>query len=295
MSLVTGKITGYRCNSSGDGYSWPKMGADLRLQGGIPYTTKQGIYRLGTGKAVSCFWWQGKQGRGADCAQKTMNSTYNIRSLTEVEIGRLEKSLGKPVDRAYLVMWVSQAISDAVMLSQLPTARECRDGLLRLSREGERWLEHIKEYQGASVVLGSIQLDEICEKVLQCCGRFKSAAQHLTRGVKPGHPTSPPALMAFLDKMIGIAKRANVLPSTPTRSLRSQTAPRPQPAFFRFAAQALEVAREVIKSSPLPEPARKAALSSLRIQSREALSKILEQARGKIGTYRETPHGLVEW
>ena len=95
--------------------------------------------------------------------------------------------------------------------------------------------------------------------------------------------------------MIGIAKKAKVLPSTPGRAVRSQTAPRSPPAFFNFTIKALAIAKEVIKSSPLPDDRKKAALSILRIQSNEALSKLLEQLRGQISNYREGEHGIIEW
>jgi hypothetical protein len=51
----------------------------------------------------------------------------------------------------------------------------------------------------------------------------------------------------------------------------------------------------VIKSSPLSDGQKRAALATLRVQSEGALVKILEDLRGQIGDYRETPRGLVEW
>src|ERR1700740_3072191 len=57
----------------------------------------------------------------------------------------------------------------------------------------------------------------------------------------------------------------------------------------------LAVSRDVIKSSPLSDPQKRAALAILRVQSEGALIKILEDLRGRIGDYRETPRGFVEW
>jgi hypothetical protein len=37
-------------------------------------------------------------------------NTNEIRALTEDEIARLENALGEPIERSYLVHWVSQAI-----------------------------------------------------------------------------------------------------------------------------------------------------------------------------------------
>jgi hypothetical protein len=62
-----------------------------------------------------------------------------------------------------------------------------------------------------------------------------------------------------------------------------------------FVQTALAISRDVIKSSPLSDGQKQAALSILRVQSEGALIKILEDLRGRIGDYRETPRGFVEW
>jgi hypothetical protein len=128
--------------------------------------------------------------------------------------------------------------------------------------------------------------------VAQLCDRVDSVAEEVGRSIKPGHPRTPPPLEAFLQNMIGIAKRAKVLPSTPTRYLGSK---RPPPAFFNFVAEALAIARNVIESSLLPGHQQQAALSNLRIHSKDALIKFVEGMRGRIGDYDESSHGLVEW
>jgi hypothetical protein len=94
--------------------------------------------------------------------------------------------------------------------------------------------------------------------------------------------------------MIGIAKVAKVLPSTPGRALRSQTAPRSPPAFFEFVTEAVDIAIDVINSSPLLREQKDAAVTILASQTDNALSKLLERLRGKVGNYQERGHGLVE-
>jgi hypothetical protein len=218
-----------------------------------------------------------------------------IRPLTEHEIGRLEKAIGRSVDRDHLVYWVSEAIRDVVRLSDLPSAREYRDALLQITREGRRWLRQIEEFSGATFLPARIELNDVTGTVAGFCDSADLLAEQLGTSIKRGHPRTPFGLAAFLDCMIGIAKRAKVLPSAPSRELRSQTAPRHPPAFFEFVLVALAIARDVIKTSPLPEPKKKAAALILRVQSENALVKVIEGLRGQIGSYGEGTHGLVEW
>jgi hypothetical protein len=58
-------------------------------------------------------------------------------------------------------------------------------------------------------------------------------------------------LEAFLDPLIGIAKRAKVLPGTPSRALLAAIHSSPGPPFFGFVTKALDIAMDVIRSSPL--------------------------------------------
>ena len=217
-----------------------------------------------------------------------------IRPLTEHEIELLERAISHPVDRDHLVYWVAEAIRDVVRLSDLPSAREYRDALLQIAGEGRSWLRRIEEFPGASFLPKRIELNEVTSIVAKFCDSADLFAKQLGASIKRGHPRTPFALEAFLDRMIGIAKRAKVLPSTPGRALRSQTAPRLPPAFFKFVLQALATSRDVIRTSPLPEAKRKAALSILRVQSEEALSKVIEGLRGQIGSFSESAYGLVE-
>jgi hypothetical protein len=218
-----------------------------------------------------------------------------VRPLTDEEIERLQGRLGRPVDRDFLVRWVSQAIRDVVRLSAQraqPNAHECRDGLKRIAKEGRRWLELIDTCPGISL-LGA-ELDEFKRGVARFCDQADLLANKFT--VKRGNPRTSVLVRAFIDRMVGIAKTAGVYPRGESRALRSQTAPRPPPDFFWFVDEALAIAEDVIKSSPMAEDLKQAALSMLTVKSRGALSKLVEQTRGKISDYREGPHGgLVAW
>src|SRR5215471_16861396 len=84
-----------------------------------------------------------------------------LRPLKAEEIDCLAAALGKPVDRNYLVFWVSQSIANAVTLSRLPSARTCRDELTRVAREGRQWLRRIEERPGQALLERGIKIDEL--------------------------------------------------------------------------------------------------------------------------------------
>jgi hypothetical protein len=113
--------------------------------------------------------------------------------------------------------------------------------------------------------------------VVQLCQRTEFLAARFGELVKPGQNPTPPALTAFLDNMIGIAKRAKLLPSTPQRFMKTL---HPSPPFFNFVRAALAIAEAVIESSPLTDHQQSRALRSLRLYSSDALIKILERLRG---------------
>ncbi|MGB8629121.1 MAG: hypothetical protein WCD69_06990 [Xanthobacteraceae bacterium] len=224
-----------------------------------------------------------------------------VRALTDEEIERLQDRLGETVDPQYLVHWVSLAIRDAVRVPWLPTARDYRDSLGQIAKEGHQWIDGLNVPPGISV-LGlaakeSLEqaADEARSAVAKLCDRADRLADTFGALVKPGRPRTSFALEAFVDRMIGIAKRAKVYPSSEGRALRSHTDPRPAPDFFQFVVEALEIAEEVIRSSRLTEDRKYAALSALAIPSRGSLSKLIERLRGKISDYREGEHGLVNW
>jgi hypothetical protein len=216
-----------------------------------------------------------------------------IRPLTETEIAQLEEALGKPVERAYLVHWVSQAICDVVRLSAAPAPREYRDELGEIAQQGRNWIATVEASRSTWPLPEVLGVGALIDSVTNFCEAIESLVTRLDGSIRPGHPRTPFALEAFLDRLIGIAKRASVLPSTRSRALRSETAPRLPPPFYNFVTESLEIAIEVIKSSPLPETEMRAALGILAVTD-GSLSKILERLRGRIGDYRESAHGLIE-
>jgi hypothetical protein len=115
------------------------------------------------------------------------------------------------------------------------------------------------------------------------CQLAESLAQQLDQAVGPGHPRTNVALEAFLDPLIGIAKRAKVLPSTPSRALLGPSDSPPGPPFFSFVTAALDIAMDVIRSSPLPRDQMDAALAALSDVTDQSLVKALERLRGRVG------------
>ncbi len=210
-----------------------------------------------------------------------------LRAMTKQEIDRLAQAIGKPIKRDYLVHWVSTSISNTVTWSISP--KRCRNGLLRLTRQGQKWLDEIDECSGKGL-LDESDVTAVKTAVVQFCERAEEEASRYGRFVKPGTRT-PPGLTAFLDNMIGIAKRANVLPSTPQRYMQTES---PPPSFIVFVEQALEIAKDVIASSPIPAHQKRPALTSLHYSSRDALIRIIERVRGRIGSYDKSDYGLIE-
>ena len=216
-----------------------------------------------------------------------------LRPLTVPEIESLEHVLGKPVERDYLVYWLTTAMQDVIRLLKQPTARKCRDDLFQIVQEGRSWLERLGACPGTTVLPPSVELGRVTATVAKFCDRIDFVAKQIDRSVGRGHPPTPIPMTAFIEKMIGIAKRARVLPSTPSRAER--TSGRPVPAFLKFVETALAIARDVVESSPLPDNQKSAALLILRVQSRKALVKVIENLRGPIGNYQDSPGGLTEW
>jgi hypothetical protein len=219
-------------------------------------------------------------------------SAIELRRLTEEEIEQLETTLGKPVDRKFLVYWFLQAARDVVRISVAPAVQEYRDNLLQIAAEGHQWCAKIEGSSTRELLSQNTQLNSLLATVANYCADVEVLAARVDEAIKPG-PRTPLALEVFIDKMIGIAKVASVLPSTPSRD--EHTSGRPPPAFFGFTKFSLDLARDLIRSSPLSEDQRKAASRSLYVHSDAALGKLLERLRGKIGNYRKTPHGLSEW
>jgi hypothetical protein len=215
----------------------------------------------------------------------------DIRPLSEAELQRLESALGKPVERQYLAYWISEATRDVARLSILPTPQQLNIDLRRMARDGRRWLREAAEYSAIFSPAQRGALDRLVEAGTPFFDGIDALAAQAAASTKAGRPRTHFALQAFLDRMIGIAKKAKVLPSTPMRAILTK---KPPPPFFQFVLEALAISRDVIRSSPLPPHQKAAALSILQIKSNEALIKILEEMRGRVGDYEVTPHGLVE-
>jgi hypothetical protein len=223
-------------------------------------------------------------------------STNNIRPLTEKEISRLERALGKPIERDYLVYWISTGICDLVKLSTpIVSPREYRDELEEIVQQGRKWVETLMQSRSTSLLPNVLEVEQLISSV----ARFSDAVESLTKqsdnSVGPGRPQTHLALEAFLDRLIGIAKRAKVRPSTPSRAMVRPLNPSPGPPFYEFVTEALEIAEEVTKSSPLPQNQMDAALAVLRAPTDQALIKVLERLRGRASEYRDSTAGLVEW
>jgi hypothetical protein len=222
-------------------------------------------------------------------------NTNEIRALTEDEIARLENALGEPIERSYLVHWVSQAIQAFLLFMTVPLPRERRDDLKAMAEQGRKWIETVEQSRSARLLPPLVDVEHLMSLARTFCHVAESLARQLDQAVGPGHPRTTVALEAFLDRLIGIAKRAKVLPSTPSRALLDLIDSPAGPPFFSFVNEALDIAMGVIRSSPLPHNQIDAALAMLARVTDQSLVKALEGLRGRIGNYREGTIGLVEW
>jgi hypothetical protein len=157
-------------------------------------------------------------------------NTNEIRALTDDEIARLEKALGQPIERSYLSRWVSQAIQAFLLLMTLPPPRERRDDLKKIPEQGRKWIQTVEQSRSARRLPPLVDVEHLMSLARTFCHVAESLARQLDQAVGPGHPRTTVALEAFLDRLIGIAKRAKVLPSTPSRALLSPIDSGPVPA-----------------------------------------------------------------
>jgi hypothetical protein len=235
--------------------------------------------------------------------QKSAASAENIwpprvaglRPLTKQELGELVTALEKPVDLKHLEHWVATAVSNVVKLSRVPSPGQAQKGLKRVASEGRKWIEQVdsdpikalltqRALQESKVFLATLadhttKNQQLKVTMARICKLADSAAVDIGRFIRRGgqRPT-PPALINFLENMIGIAKSNGIRPSTPQRAMDSNK----PPAFFVFVKKALSTAREVIGSSTIPDAQKRRALQSLRYASEDALIRIIERKRGLI-------------
>jgi hypothetical protein len=221
-------------------------------------------------------------------------SKYNIRQVTEEEISRLERALGKPIKQDYLAYWISTAIRDVLRMAEpLVSPTEYREELRQIAQRGRKWIETVAQCRSTPLLPKVLEVEQLTSSIATFSDAVASLADQAGKSIGPGRPETHLALAAFLDRLIGIAKRASVLPSIPGRALRSHTAPREPPPFYNFVTEALEIGMDVIKSSSLPPSDIDRALAIL-APSEAVLTKLLEQLRGRIGNYHQGGVGLVE-
>jgi hypothetical protein len=214
-----------------------------------------------------------------------------IRPLTDDEIGRLEKALGQPIERTYLAHWVVQAIQAFTWILTLPSPRDRRDDLKKIAEQGRKWIDTLEQSRTTPLLTPVLDVEQLMSAVRGFCDAVNSLARQLDQAVGPGHPRTNVALEALLEPLIGIGKRAKVLPSTPNRFDPGS----PAPPFFGFVTEVLDVAMDVTRSSPLPADQIDTALAALSNVTDQSLVKIIEGLRGRIRDYREGTIGLVEW
>jgi hypothetical protein len=233
-------------------------------------------------------------------------SSAIIRRLTETEIQRREGALGKPIERNYLVHWVSLSIRGVVELSSLPSTRQLRNDLTRMAREGRQWIRHVADYPDIFSPRARAERDRLMETAEAFCQSIDVLAAQAASSIKAGQRKTHPAFEAFLDNLIGIAKKEWITPSTPQRRrritkkriikghIKKSAVKQPPPPFYQFVLEALTISLEVINASPLSNP-QKSAARSIFPKTEEALIKAIENRRGRVRDYKEGTSGLTEW
>jgi hypothetical protein len=110
-----------------------------------------------------------------------------IRPLQESEVEELERALGRPIDRAYLALWVSRAIGDCVRVSTQPTPRAVTldpeaSGALRdrlaaelkgigSADEVTSWAHRVLAAKGTLVAADAEQIEAVFQQKLRKCQR----------------------------------------------------------------------------------------------------------------------------
>jgi hypothetical protein len=218
--------------------------------------------------------------------------TRRSRPLTKAEIQDLRRALGSRVDPDYLAYWVSEAIEDAVRSVSYLSPRELRDSLRDIEHCGRRLLRSIDEPKVARFLRVRIDLASFRTAAVQFCDDTAALIREVNAVVGPGRSPTSAVLAAFIDRMIGIAKRAKVLPKVPSRRANRKTVT--TPPFFKFLQKALRIGQRVIQTSKLSDKVREEAVARLQYQTRDALIGAVIRKRGKIRNYRPTLSGLVE-
>jgi hypothetical protein len=223
-----------------------------------------------------------------DAPKFKWSSEFRIRELHDDEIQRLLEALGKPIEDAYLRHWISEGIRSFLMFStQQMRPSQHRDELEEIANRGRQWIRCLEQSRSTQLLPADFRAARLMCSMRLFCERVELRMSEVAKSVERGRPRNL-ALDSFVDRLIGIAKKAKVLPSAPSREFS-----RGNPPFFKFVDEAIDLAGNVIKSSGLDEDALDAAVSLLKI-SDDALIETVVRLRGRIGDYRESTHGLVE-
>jgi hypothetical protein len=229
-----------------------------------------------------------------------------IRPLTEGEIQSLERTLDKPIDRKYLVHWVSLSIRGVVQSSTLPNSRQSRADFTRMAREGRQWIRHLAAYPDIFTPRERSERESLAKAAEAFCKSLDLRAAQAALSTKAGKQKTHHAFEAFLSNMTGVAKKAGLTPSTPRRTRRIRKtritrepvkvrAKQSRPTFSEFVLQTIVVSRQVINTSPLSDHHKAAALAIIRPASEAALIKAIEKRRGRIRDYEKGTTGLTVW
>ena len=229
-----------------------------------------------------------------------------LRELTDEEIQSLEDAIDNPIERKYLVHWVSLSIRGVVRSSTLPSSRQLRDDFIRMGREGRQWIRNVSAYPDIFTPRERAERDSLIKAAKAFCDSIDFRVAQAASSIKAGQPKTSPALEIFIDNMIGVAKKAKILPSTPQRGnavKKSRTAKGhiiksaaegPLPPFYRFVLEVVSISIEIISTSSLSGPQKSAAISVLP-KTEKALIKAIVKKRGRVRAYKEGATGLTEW
>ncbi len=228
----------------------------------------------------------------------------DFRPLTDTEIGRLERTLGRrnveqlgkslgKDGRDVLAQRVARIVRDVVHLAVQPTLPDHRAKLQRIARQGRLWLREISEDPVRPLVRANTDFEQLKAGVTRFCDQLDAIRRWSAAGRRPGAPRQQLLLQVVIGELIGIAKLAGIRPSSPGRAILPT---KPPPRFYNFVTAVLAIGEEIVLTSSLTGSERQAARSVFTVRSEEALIKQIETVRGRVSDYvpSELGHGLVE-
>jgi hypothetical protein len=215
-----------------------------------------------------------------------------LPDLTDEDFETLERALGKTADRGWLVQRVSHIIREIVRIAIEPKPQDRRPELQRLARQGRLWLRQVTTCHADSKLLINTNFKQLEVEVNLFCDQIDAIRREYGGAVKAGPPRRRLLLQVFIGEMIGIAKLVKVLPSTPGRAILPHA---PSPSFLWVRERGARNKSEGRAHVLVNGGRKKSALSVFSVRGDEALVNQIELVRGRIGDYRDTPHGLSEW